>query len=143
MEKPTRLKAMLDADLPLNDRMIYNILKEESPEDSPSPVNTYVPPTDAEVEAGIMNRYFVARYDSKSASEVSGKWLKDNGDSLPEGIYNTIKIRWYLRDGINIENRKVLHQITAALLNESTIDISSKEMPQLQHTIKDFAKFVG
>ncbi len=107
----------------------------------PQPQNTVVLPTEKHYENGVFSRYFIARYDSNVASEVKEKWLKTNEKKLPKGIYSIIKVRWYLRDGVNKESRKILHLIKAEMLNRSNIDIAAKKMPQLLKTIKDYKKY--
>ena len=119
----------------------YLTLKDEPGGDSVSPSNTVCKPTEKNYKNGCFTRFFVARYDSSKAVEVKEKWLKDNEKKLEEGLYTIQKVRWYLRDGYNKEKRKILHPITAEMLNRSNIDLASKNMPQLKATIKDYVKF--
>ena len=119
----------------------YMQITENGADPIPKPQNTIVLPTEKHYETGVFTRHFVARYDGNKASEVKEKWLKDNEKKLPENVYTVIKVRWYLKDNINKENRKILHPITAEMLNRSNIDIASKKMPQLKKTIKDYKKY--
>ena len=119
----------------------YTEITDGDFESVPQPQNTIVLPTEKHYERGVFSRHFVARYDSNVASEVKEKWLKANEKKLPKGIYSIIKVRWYLRDGVNKESRKILHPIKAEMLNRANIDIAAKKMPQLLKTIKDYKKY--
>jgi len=106
------------------------------------PVSVVVIPNEKDYEKGHIKRFFVARYDSSEAMEISEEFANKEGKKLPKGIYTLVKINWYLNDKALPKLKKITATLNARNVNEYLTMRKAKEMPQLMNTIKDFDQFI-
>tara|TARA_R110002074_G_scaffold237244_2_gene409154 strand:+ start:134 stop:646 length:513 start_codon:yes stop_codon:yes gene_type:complete len=66
-------------------------------EPTPSPISHLVKTDAKDYDRGYIRRYFVVKYDGTSTTEVSKKWMADNGDTVPN-IYEKFAIQWFVTD---------------------------------------------
>jgi len=123
--------------------IVYGKLMEDDPTETGNLVSSIVIPKEKDFEKGFYKRFFIARYDSTDAVEVTEDFYKKKYKKLAKGIYSKVELRWYLRDNLNFERKKMLVAITAYNMNEDNVTVASKDMPQLKNTLKDFDQFVG
>ena len=121
----------------------YSRISKEEIEESEQLASVVIIPSDKDYEKGYIFRNFIARYDQPEASEVSDKTFKKAEKKFPKPYYSHIKFKWYLRDGVNFEKRKILNASSAEMLNEDQVIFHSQKFPQLKNTLKDFAQFIG
>ena len=141
---PTKPVPAIGTILPPSNISIYRNLKgEKKPKEVAGLTSSTVLPTEKDYEKGFFKRFFIARYDSPTASEVTQDFYKKKFKKLAKDLYKSVEIRWYLKDNVNFDRRTVLKQITAHNMNEDEIAYQSKYVPQLKDTIKDFSQFVG
>ena len=98
-------------------------------------------PTEKEYEKGFMKRSFVARYDAKTATEVSEDFYNNEASKLPEGIYKAVSMKWYLNNNKLPQLAGMKNTVNALNVNAYLTNKASKEMPQLKDTIEIFDQF--
>tara|TARA_B100000424_G_C22926300_1_gene492841 strand:- start:57 stop:542 length:486 start_codon:yes stop_codon:yes gene_type:complete len=119
----------------------FEIIGEDVPDDIVTPVTTFIPPTEKDYEKGFFNRYFIARYDSNFATEVSMKYFTKKFSKLPDGLYLGTNMKWYITNNNLPVLDSIRTTITAESVNRHNTEIESKRLPQLKNTIKDFTQF--
>tara|TARA_B110000858_G_C17796221_1_gene472527 strand:+ start:330 stop:758 length:429 start_codon:yes stop_codon:yes gene_type:complete len=105
-------------------------------------VSSIVFPDEKAYTRGFFKRFFIARYDSYKAIEVTEDFYKKKFKKLAKGLYKQHSIRWYLKDNLNFERKTLLKSLTAFNMNEDNVIVASKQMPQLLNTLKEFDQFV-
>jgi hypothetical protein len=95
-------------------------------EPTPSPTS-YLVQTDAkDYDRGYIRRYFVVKYDGTSTTEVSRKWMGENGEDLPN-IYEKFIVRWFVTDYSNEPIERGMKSTKAMDRNEFTVSKISNE----------------
>jgi len=126
---------------------IYLKAKGKDKKDDVISIVPYSPmPSEKDYKAGYFNRFFVARYDAPAATEVSEKFYNESFPKLAEGLYKKAEVRWYIKEGVNIErdDEFIWGGKTAQALNIHTTNKAArqKRFPQLLRAVDDFLEFV-
>ena len=129
--------------LPPTDLDIYAEIADDVEKEVESVVSATVLPSPKDYEKGFFKRFFIARYDDQIASEVTQDFFKKKFNKLAKDLYKKVEVRWYLKDNVNFDKRKVLKQLTAFNMNEEEVAFKSEQLPQLKNTTKDFSQFIG
>lgn len=66
-------------------------------EPTPTPSHYRVRTDGKDYDRGYIRRYFVVKYDGTSTTEVSKKFMVEQGKKLPN-IYNKFTIQWFITD---------------------------------------------
>ena len=66
-------------------------------EPTPHPEHYYAVTNSKDYDRGYIRRYFIVKYDGATVTEVSKKWLADNGKKCPN-IYSKHTIQWFVTD---------------------------------------------
>jgi len=98
-------------------------------------------PTEKDYERGFMKRSFVARYDAKTATEVSEDFYNNEASNLPDGIYKAVSMKWYLTNSKLPQLAGMKTTINALNVNAYLTNKASKDLPQLRDTIEIFDQF--
>ena len=120
----------------------YRDIIGEIPEDTVSPTNSFITPKECDYEKGYFKRFFVARYDSSEATEVTAEFFANEFSKLPKGLYTGTSIIWYITQKNLPVIRSVLKELTAENINENNVFAEVRDFPQIENTLKDFSQFV-
>ena len=86
-----------DFDIMAEDEKTGGIIHDEP---TPTPKHAFIQPKERDYNKGYIKRYFIVKYDGTSTTEVSKKWMADNGKKLPK-IYDRFTIQWFITNYSN------------------------------------------